>query len=356
MEALFKRYVTFTDERHAFVCALWCAQTWLFQTQSTHGLDYAGYLTFISPTRNCGKTAALTVVSALSYGHPDLSIDPTAAPLFRKIQQHRYTVIFDELDTLVESPDIIAILNSGYRKKAVVERMGGRDKDQVFKFSTFGPKALAYIRDADALKSIKATLESRCIKILLKKRTQQEQIASPKMRESRLLDESQPLVARLMQWIHTIPKDLSRYLPETWSEQMSGREEEVWENLFVVAKMIGRMDEAMEAAMDLIKSGREESEDHSGDAILLRDIRDNMADLCDGDGFAIEYAVKLMRGLENRPYNKTVDGMGITVQGLGRILAKYGLRPRMVGPRRVRRIERRLVEDVIHRHVPEMED
>ena len=357
MTALFKRYVTFTEEDHAFVCALWCAQTWFFHTQGMHGAEYAPYLAFASPISNCGKTAALTVTAALSYGSPPVSVMPNPAPLFRRIQEHHHTIVLDELDLLREDSELITILNSGYKKGATVERMTGRDRDQVSKFETFCPKALGYIRDSKSLKAIRGTLESRCIRILLKRRTLDEQSLSPQLRLKTLEKECGPILARLMNWVLGLDKNLlnretSRVPDIVRTAGMFGREEEVWENLLAVAHLAGRLREAQKAAMDLIWANREEAEDHNTDSPLLRDLQRNMNDMCDEEGFSLELAIKFLNQMEDRTYRRWTDGNGITVQALRRILAKYGLRTRQMGSRRLRRIKRKGMEDVLARHLP----
>lgn len=351
MEALFLKYVTFTDPRHAFICSLWCAQTWLFRASDLHGINTIGYLAFASPVKNCGKTAALSVTASLSYGQPNINITPTSATIFRDIGETRATIILDELDGLSEDTDLINILNAGYKKGAKVKRMIGRDREKVGEFETFCPKALGYIRNDKTLRAIKGTLESRCIRILLKKRTLEEEARAAKLFEDVLDHETGAIVERLMKWQFTVGNLQSIYqrfhLPN-WD----GREQEVWRTLLAIAELAGRFDEALETAKGIVVANREEVEDHRSDTPLLTDLRDNLDLMCDEDGFALELAVDWLLQMEDRNYRKWIEGRGLTTIHLAKTLSKYGLRSRPVGKTRRKRIEKPDLLDVLSRYIP----
>ena len=349
---LYKRYVTFTNDDFALICALWCAHTWLFRPKDMHGIETTGYLAFVSPVPNCGKTNALTVTSALSRGQPSLDITPTSAPLFRSIGEKRDTLIFDELDSLLAGSDIVSVLNAGYKRGAQVKRMTGRDKDQITTFETFCPKALGYIRDQISLKAIKNTLESRCIKILLKRRTAKEQRESAKLRHRELKAEAENIVYNFSKWEYAAPS-LSPIFPTVIMDELTGREMEVWENLLSIAYMAGRLREAKRTALELVMTNREEGEDHNSDLPLLADLRTHLEKCCDVDGFSTDIAAKWLIRMEDRTYDRWFkDGSPLTGAALSRILAKYGVRPRAAGATRRRRIRPDAMEDVFLRHLP----
>lgn len=149
-ESLFKKFIVLPASGLESLLSFWCLGSFLFENFS-----YFGYLAFRSPTPRCGKSRALKLVSMLSNGNPPVTANPTAAQLFRS---GRPVLILDEVDRLKNSDketfgDVLAVLNLGFEKGGVVERVEkGKDGFVVKSFPVYGPKVLAGIEAlADAL-------------------------------------------------------------------------------------------------------------------------------------------------------------------------------------------------------------
>src|SRR5262249_44675993 len=104
----------------AVLCACWVALTY-----TCEHFRYCGYLALRSATPRCGKTRLLRMIALLALGHPSITTTPTAPVLFRG---QRTVLLLDEVDRLRNSDKenfgaVLAILNVGFEKGAVVERM-----------------------------------------------------------------------------------------------------------------------------------------------------------------------------------------------------------------------------------------
>jgi len=355
MAKVYDRFITFPDPDSSYICALWCAQTWLFATQTMHAVYTVGYLAFVSPVPNCGKSTALTITGALSFGRPELTISAKSAPIFRALTEKRTTLIFDELDTIVENPDLIAVLNSGYKKGAKTTRMVGKQYDKVKDFETFGPKAFGYNRDSESLRAIKSALESRCIRIFLTRQTIAERQSKDMIRERTLDAMTAPLAERLMSWQFTVPNDLTPVFNAVVVKDFTGRENEVWENVLAVAYLAGQFERACAIARRIVFRNREDLQDHTKtDAPFLKDLRNNLDRMCDEDGFSMELAAEVLRGLEGRSYGMGVGkrNQPVSASSVASVLAKYGVRSRNRGVRRLRRVARDEMMDLFERHLP----
>ena len=146
--------------------------------------DVSTYLGLESPTRRCGKTTVMTLLSELvNRPEPAANISPSA--FFRVIDEERPTLLIDEADTLLPgNSQLRGILNAGYsRRMAYVIRVvneredpatlrpgeakkGGRKGrgSRLARFSCWGPKVIAQIGQ------LPATLADRCIVIPMQRK------------------------------------------------------------------------------------------------------------------------------------------------------------------------------------------
>ena len=144
IESLILKYVTLPDQNLATLIAAWIANTYTYER-----FQYCGYLALRSSTPRCGKSRLLRLVAMLAKGTPPITMNPTGPCLFRST---RPVLILDEVDALRNKDkekfaDVLAVLNSGFEKGAVVERLvptkaGGYAMQS---FPVYGPKALAGI-------------------------------------------------------------------------------------------------------------------------------------------------------------------------------------------------------------------
>ncbi len=148
--SLIGKFVALPHPDLSLLVGCWIAQTYCFER-----FRYCGYLALRSAIPGCGKTRLLRLLRMLSKGTPSISTAPTAAVLYRS---SREVWLLDEVDRLRNADrdtfgQVIAILNVGFEKGAVVERASRHDGDfEVVEFKVYGPKALAGIEElADTL-------------------------------------------------------------------------------------------------------------------------------------------------------------------------------------------------------------
>ena len=81
------------------ILALWIAHTYCFDAQ-----PHTPRLAITSATRGCGKTAVLGFLR-MACQSPLNSDNATAAAIFRLVEQHRATLLLDELDGRFQEAD-----------------------------------------------------------------------------------------------------------------------------------------------------------------------------------------------------------------------------------------------------------
>ena len=124
----------------AVALALWILHTYLMDAWWLSPLAVA-----TSPTRRCGKTALLTVISELVH-RPLAASNISPAALFRAVEKYQPTLLLDEGETWLKANDELrGIVNAGHtRRTAMVIRTVGDDYEPAT-FSTWCPKFIALI-------------------------------------------------------------------------------------------------------------------------------------------------------------------------------------------------------------------
>jgi putative DNA primase/helicase len=146
----------------AHLIVLWCAVA--------HGLDcfyFNPRLAIRSPSKRCGKTTLIDIISGLvPRALPAANI--TEAAVFRTIEAAKPTLLIDEADCLIdEKPALRSVLNSGHvRTSAHVIRVvpTATGEQEPRKFSTWAPIATALIGN------LPDTLADRSIDIALQRK------------------------------------------------------------------------------------------------------------------------------------------------------------------------------------------
>jgi hypothetical protein len=92
-----------------------------------------------------GKTRFLLVIGSLCYKPIFAGGATTVSPIFRMLDAHRGTLIFDEADFRFSdsTADIVKILNNGYARGFPVLRTEGKGTFEVKTFEVFSPKVIA---------------------------------------------------------------------------------------------------------------------------------------------------------------------------------------------------------------------
>ena len=184
VEKYIRRYVKMSDDE-ACTAAAWALHTWVFR-QST----VTPYLAVTSPIRRCGKSNLLFCLANIT-NEGEVLFDPTASSLYRIIEasENGPSLMWDELDFTKPSHQIIAILNSGYKKGGTVPRTEMVGGIRVIKrFSTFCPKAFGAIGQV-----LPPTQIDRSIQIRLTRALPNEQGALKEYDEEIAKDEAAPI-------------------------------------------------------------------------------------------------------------------------------------------------------------------
>jgi hypothetical protein len=137
--------------------ALWIIGTYVYRIFKAYPYLY------LNADFGSGKTRALETILALADTPlKEVYVNPTPAPVFRTVDALGCCMAFDELEGLntKDNPDLVQLLNSGYKFGATVPRYD-MDARMLVKFHTYSPKALAGIKTPDPV------LGSRCIFIPL---------------------------------------------------------------------------------------------------------------------------------------------------------------------------------------------
>lgn len=233
VERQLSRYVIFRTPVQRTAVALWVAHAHAFEAA-----EVTPYLHVHSAEMESGKTRLLEVLEWV-VPRPWHVIGPSEAVLFRKIAQEVPTLLFDEVDTIFrgaksrtpEAAGLRQVLNAGYRRSGVVPRCSGKDKIELVDFRVFCPKALSGIGAV-----LPGTVASRCIPIVLARRTKAEVVAKFKQRTIRA--ETALLKRALTRWASTAVEALRGAEP-AMPEGLRDRAEEVWEPLVAIADLAG---------------------------------------------------------------------------------------------------------------------
>jgi Protein of unknown function (DUF3631) len=232
VEAILTRYVVFQSTAQRIAVTLWIAHTHVLGA-----FDVTPYLHLRSAEKRSGKTLLLELIAEL-VPRPWLTIQPTEAVLFRKMEQQQPTLLLDETDAIFGGPSsertegLRALLNAGYRRGATVDRCIGREKDKIAAFRVFGAKALGGIG------ALPGTVGDRSIPIELRRKKKAERVARFRRRD--VVSDAEKIRKQLAAWaeIPEVEERLRRARPAPL-DQLGDRANEVWETLLAIAEFAG---------------------------------------------------------------------------------------------------------------------
>src|SRR5262249_4481529 len=141
------------------------------------------YLHITSPLPECGKSRLLELLASL-VARAWFTGRVSAAVLMRKIDAQHPVLLLDESDAAFGGGQRYAegfrgIVNSGCPRSGVASCCVGQGTNLTFRdFSVFGPKAIAGIG------RLPATVESRSIPIIMKRRTKAEHVQRWRRRDA----------------------------------------------------------------------------------------------------------------------------------------------------------------------------
>lgn len=228
VEAFVRRFCILPGEHAYIAVTLWAAHT-----HFVGELETTGRLAALSPEPGSGKTRVLEVLDTLTR-NPLLALDLSMSAFFRIVADQQPTVLLDEADAIFTgksksegTEDLRRVINNGYRVGAVVQRVGGKDRDQVQSFPVFTPVAMA------GLGSLPDTLLSRSVILRMKRRAPGERVEPWRDRLHRPVGEA--LGARMAEWASETGEMPYPTLPEG----VHDRDADIWEPLVMVADAAG---------------------------------------------------------------------------------------------------------------------
>jgi hypothetical protein len=332
-----RRFVVLT-EIQADTLALWTAHT-----HAIKAADTTPYLAITSAEKRSGKTRLLEVLELLvQTGLP--TANTSDAALFRTISKLSPTLLLDEVDAIFkarEREDLRGLLNAGYRRGAVVRRMGGAKNTTLETFEVFCPKAFAGIGNC-----LPDTILDRSITIALQRKTREEEVERFRRRD--VVPEGELLRDRLADWLEPQVDDLHRARPAL-PEDLDDRAQDMWESLLAVAELAGGdwPRRAWQAALELSGSGGRE--DESLTALLLKDIH---AVFSNGAGEHVKTAelIAHLAEVEESPWGDW-HGRTISPQALSRLLRSHRIKtmPVWIDGKTVRGYKAEQFADAFHR-------
>jgi len=238
----YSRYLVLPSPEAAVVLACWTLGTYAYQL-----FPHFPYLAFLSPAKQCGKTRALTLVSAVGFAARQVTTSPTEAAIFRGAELYGGVACLDEVEGLIAPKSERAqacrsVLNAGYQKVGEVER-ASKQPDGTIEleiFRVYQPRAFACILE------LPDTLEDRCIIINLARRREGEPIAHLRQRD--LPAVAGPLKDRCAIWaLDHAPAIAEAYTKLGDPEELRGlddRARDLWEILWVIAEQAQREGDA----------------------------------------------------------------------------------------------------------------
>ncbi|MGF6943608.1 hypothetical protein BKA18_003400 [Streptomyces auratus] len=311
-----RRYVVLPSEEAFTAVTLWVAATHL-QTAWQH----APRLAVVGPAKRCGKSRLLDVITE-SVHDPLITVNASAAAVFRSITDTPPTLLVDEADTLFGSVKVAekneemrGLLNAGHQRNRPTLRVSGPNHE-VAKFPTFAMAALAGIGD------LPDTIMDRSIVIRMRRRRPGEKVAE--FRTFRDTPALHALRDRFVAWLAPLHADAMELTP---TMPVEDRAADTWQPLVSVADLAGGQwpDLARTACRVMAKHEAEQDQDSSSLGIrLLADIRRAFATEGNPPALRTGRLLDILNQDDETPWPEHTAN-GLTPRGLQILLKEYGI-------------------------------
>ena len=314
---------------------------WILHAWAHDGFDISPVLGIVSPEKRCGKTTALSVVSALTPRAMH-AVNISASVLFRVIEKYKPTVLVDEADTFLDADkngDLRGMLNGGHnRLSAYVWRSVGDDHEPR-RFKVWAPKVVAMIGN------LPDTLEDRALVVRLRRKRDGE--AVERFRADRIND-FLPLRQMAARWAKDNALTLANADPLV-PAALHDRAQDNARCICAIADAAGgHWPVTIRAALVGMHREVEADEPQSAGVLLLRDI----AEVFEAKGVAGIGSTDLLNALcalEESPWSEWRGGRPISTRGIAKLLKPYGISPKRD---RANNIYRRMdFADAFHRYL-----
>nr|WP_100522116.1 DUF3631 domain-containing protein [Mycobacteroides abscessus] len=316
VERFIRRFTVLPTE-HAYVALV----LWAVHTHFIAQLETTPRLACLSTEPGSGKTRVLEILDLLCH-NPLLALDLSMSAFFRIVDDMQPSILLDEVDAIFTgkskseaTEDLRRVINNGYRIGAVVQRVGGKNRDQVHEFRVFTPVAMA------GLGNLPDTLMSRSVIIKMKRRAPGEKVEQFRDRLHRPV--GRQIAERIAQWASEVGDLQYPELPEG----VADRDADVWEPLLMVAAAAGGdwPQRAEKACLAFIADKPESSV--SLGVRLLADIQKVWP-----EGAPTMFTGNLLMALadmEDAPW-ADLYGEGLRPRKLSKLLSDYGIKSKDV--------------------------
>ena len=251
-------------EHELIAVALWIAFVYCFEAAET-----SPRLAILSPTKRCGKTRLLELLSMLCP-HALAASNLTPSAIFRTIDAENCCLLIDEADTFArDNPELRGLLNSGHtRPTAYVIRSVpvAEKKWEPQRFSTWAPIAVA------AIGTLPDTWLDRSIVIRMKRKHRSDPVERLTRANRTAREQAAALASKLARLAEDRLEALKAAKPSPPALD-SDRAVDNWEHLLAIADLAGGVwpKRAREAACAM--SGAQAETDNSLSIRLLADIK-----------------------------------------------------------------------------------
>jgi hypothetical protein len=311
------RFVHFDCEAQRHAVVLWIAETWVFDA-----FDVAPYLHIKSPEKSSGKTQLLEAIEMLCRSALRTS-NLSSAALFRAVDELHPTLLIDEADAVFPArggrngdgsrEELRGLVNSGYRRGDSTLRIGGKSRDQLEKFDSFGPKAFAGIGE------LPDTIADRAIPIRLQRKP--KSVSLERFRYRIVRGEAVPVADRLVAALQGLDEMLACAHP-LLPDQLSDRAQDIWEPLLAIAEYAGGYwpNRALAAAVQL-----HTGDDGADETIGVRLLGDCRTAFGSDEMLWTDRLLERLNRMEESPWADWA-GRGLTARVLAYKLRPYGIR------------------------------
>jgi hypothetical protein len=294
---------------------------WITATHVFESFQYFPYLAILSAVKGCGKTRLLQVLECLCQ-KPSRYTFPSAAVLYRTIQDRKPTLLLDEVENLSNprsevAKDIRAILNAGFEAGGKVPRCGGKRFDKVEDFTVYCPKAFA------AIGNLPDTVAHRSIVIHMQRQRRTESVE--RFTRKRVAPQAQALRAKIAETVGAAKVRIESVYEESEDlDFLKDREADCWLPLFAVCSVLSseRVDDLRECALFL--SGQKAEADID-DSIPMRLLADIKAVWPNGSQHA--FSCDLLDALSRVEDSPWAGEIPLTSRKMARMLRPFGVEP-----------------------------
>ena len=314
MSGFIRRFVV-VSKREAHALAVWALATY-----AVAAFDIAPVLVVRSPMKRCGKTLLFDVL-ALLVRRAFLTINASAATIFRVLDQSTPTVFFDEAETLrgrgERAEAIREILNAGHRRGQGVPRCVG-EAHEVRWFDVFGFKAVA------AIGRLWDTVEDRAITIEMRRKRKEDKVE--RFRVRKVARDAETLRRMAVRWTQDNIEEVARTEP-VLPDFLDDRAQDSWEPILAIGVVAGNR--WYEKIVTACKQLHAEQEDEDQLALLLDDIR-KIFDKLGKDRITSATLVKRLALYEDRPWGDWNGSNPLSERQLARLLKPIRIKPKTI--------------------------